>query len=307
MTIPPSSPGARTRPKTARAGKTAVPLLLLAILAATGPPAPAQTRVGPAASSTASLNLPDAPGFSSGSESEPNSKFDPAARTSSSSATADNEFYTASDDAAADGFGGPTIPPTIHHHRVATLSDMTIQPGQTPQKLTGHQTSVLGLTQSFTFFSAFGWLGSAGYTQLVNGSPNYGVDSGAFGERLGAAALRNTSQNIIGNAVLARLFHQDPRYFKLGRDYGFIHRTAYAVTRVLVTRNDDGDARINFSLLGGHLAGAALTNLYYPPHNQGFSQTGKTFGNALGGAAVGYLVTELLDDALDIAHLQRLE
>ena len=201
----------------------------------------------------------------------------------------------------------PTIPPTHRHRRVATLSDMTIQPGQVPQKLTAHQTTVLGLSQSFTLFSAFGWLASAGYTQLVNGSPNYGVDSGAFGARLGAAALRNTSQNVIGNAVLARVLHEDPRYFKLGRKYGFVHRTAYAVTRVLITKNDDGDARPNLSLLGGHLAGAALTNTYYPEHNQGFSQTGKTFGNALGGAAVGFFVTEFIDDALDIAHLQRLE
>jgi len=184
---------------------------------------------------------------------------------------------------------------------------MTIQPGQKPQRLTGRQTSVLGLSQSFTLFSAFGWLASAGYTQLVNGSPNHGVDSGAFGERLGAAAIRNTSQNIIGNAVMARVFHQDPRYFKLGRNYGFIHRAAYAVTRVLVTRNVDGNARINFTLLSGHLAGAVLTNAYYPPHNHGFSETGKTFGTALEGAAVGYLVTEFIDDGLDIAHLQRLE
>ncbi len=271
--------------------------MLLAALSVNEPLANAQTRSEAAQFSAIALDLPDAPGFSSRRED----------MRGTEEAAASSSLAAEPEDGVGEGADGPTVPPTKRHRRIATLSDMTIQPGQLSEPLTRHRTVVLGLTQSFTLFSGFGWLASAGYTQLVNGSPNYGVDSGAFGQRLGAAALRNTSQNILGNAVLAPLLHQDPRYYKLGRKSGVIHRTAYAVTRVLITKNDSGDERPNFSLLGGHLAGAALTNTYYPEHNQGWSQTGKTFGNALGGAAVGYLVTEFLDDGLRIAHLQRLE
>ena len=261
-------------------------LLVTVALLAHGSLAPAQIVAAPAAPSTASLSLPDAPGFSS--------DFEPSASAGSSKEE-------------AEGGADPTAPPKHRYRRYATLSDMTIQPGQVSPALTPHRKVVLGLTQSFTLFSAVGWLASAGYTQLVDGSPNFGTDSGAFGQRLGVAALRNTSENIIGNAVLAPLFHEDARYYKLGRKSSVIHRVGYAVTRVLITRNDSGDARPNLSLLGGHLAGAALTNTYYPTQNQGFSETGKTFGTALGGAAVGFIVTEFIDDALDIAHLHRLE
>ena len=166
---------------------------------------------------------------------------------------------------------------------------------------------VLGLGQSFTVFSLVGWAASAGYSQLTNGTPNYGTDSGAFGMRLGATALRATSQNIIGNAFFAPLFHEDPRYYKLGNGHNPVKRILYAATRAIVTKTDNGSPTPNFSLLAGNLAGAALTNTYYPEINQGYVQTAKIFGSSVGGAAIGFVVDEFLYDALDYAHLQRLK
>jgi hypothetical protein len=166
---------------------------------------------------------------------------------------------------------------------------------------------VLGLRESFTLFSVIGWTASAGYSQLINGSPNYGTDSGAFGERLGAASVRLISQNIFGNAIFAPVFRTDPRYYKMGPGHNIVRRALYAATRTLITKSDDGRTQPNYSLLSGNLAGAALTNAYYPSTNRGFTETAKTFGNSLGGSAVGFVVTEFLDEALTFAHLQKLE
>jgi hypothetical protein len=78
----------------------------------------------------------------------------------------------------------------------------------------------------------------------------------------------------------------------------------YAGSRVFVTRNDNGKVTPNLALLGGNLAGSALTNAYYPQINQGFRQTASTFGGSIGGSAIGFLVSEFYDDALHFAHLK---
>jgi hypothetical protein len=187
---------------------------------------------------------------------------------------------------------------------LATRSDITVYPGQTAPPLSAHEKEVMGLKQSFTLFSLIGWTASAAYTHLIDGIPNYGTDSGAFGERLGAAALRNTSQNIFGNAVFAPLFHEDPRYYKMGKGNKVYKRIAYAASRAIITRADDGHATPNYSLIAGRVFGAALSNAYYPDTNRGFSQTAQTFGTSMGGAAIGFVVTEFLDEALEIAHLK---
>lgn len=204
--------------------------------------------------------------------------------------------------------GDATAAPRLRHrHYIASRTDITIEPGQTAPSLTPQDKVSLGLKESFTLFSVVGWLTSAGYSHLTNGSPNYGTDKGAFGERLGATALRNTSENILGNAVFAPIFHDDPRYYKMGRGHNVVKRALYAATRTLITKADDGRPRPNYSLLSGNLVGAILTNTYYPAPNQGFGQTAKTFGTSVGGSAVGFVVTEFLNDALGIAHLKKLE
>jgi hypothetical protein len=236
------------------------------------------------------LSLPDAPGF-----------------TSSSATGGLAEPADANADADADADADATDATSHHHVHIPRLREITIEPGQVAPPLSSHAKVVLGLKESFTFFSAVGWTASAGFSQLTNGSPNYGTDSGAFGERLGATSLRLISQNIIGNAFFAPLFHQDPRYYKMGDGHNIGRRVFYAATRSIITKSDDGRSQPNFSLLSGHLAGAALTNTYYPSINRGFRETAETFGNSIGGSAVGFAVTEFLYDVLRFAHLQKLE
>lgn len=236
------------------------------------------------------LSLPDAPGFSSGS-----------AATSEVSGSDDDDANPAN---AGDAEG---VRVSRHHLHLASRREITIQPGQTAQPLSPHAKVVLGLSQSFTLFSAVGWVASAEFSQVTNGSPNFGTDSGAYGERLGAISLRLISQNIVGHAVFNPVFHDDPRYYKMGAGHNIVARTLYAATRALITRSDDGRARPNYSLLSGNLVGATLTNTYYPRMNRGFDQTAKTFGTSVGGSAFGFIVTEFLDDTLTFAHLQKLE
>jgi hypothetical protein len=90
----------------------------------------------------------------------------------------------------------------------------------------------------------------------------------------------------MSDGVMASLLHEDPRYYRLGPSRSLPVRLLYAVSRPVMTRTDRGTASPNFALVSGTLAGAALTNAYYPPENRGAGQTFHTFGASLGGEAV---------------------
>jgi hypothetical protein len=182
---------------------------------------------------------------------------------------------------------------------------MVVNPGEVAEPMTVRDKVVGGLEDSVSLFSAAGWFAAAGWEQLTNGSPNYGTDSGAFGQRLGAAALRGVSENIFSNSLFAPLFHEDPRYYVMGTGHPFFKRLVYSGTRVLITRTDSGHKRPNFSLLAGNAAGSALTIPYYPAKNTTFSEVAATFGGSLGGSALGFVVDEFIVDALIDLHIKK--
>lgn len=180
-----------------------------------------------------------------------------------------------------------------------------IQPGWQAPPLNAHSKVVQTLHDLYTPESFLGFLVAAGYSQGVNGQPDYGVDRGAFGERLGAAAIRDSSQDLFTGAVFAPMLHQDPRYYIEGDGYSAAHRTLYAVTRSLITRRDDGKQTLNTSLLLGYAAAAALTNAYYPQSERTAKDSARTYGASIGGAALGFVFHEFIGDALEVAHLRK--
>ncbi len=188
---------------------------------------------------------------------------------------------------------------------IAKKTDKFIPAGFQAQPLTARDKMNVTLHDIFSWESGVGFTIAAGFSHLTNGQPNYGTDKGAFGERLGAAAARDTSQDVFSNAILAPILHEDPRYYVEGNSHSFVHRTAYAVTRPLITRSDSGHSRINGSLLLGYAAAAALTNAYYPGNERTATDTARTYGASIGGAALGFLFQEFLNDALEAVHLQR--
>ena len=188
--------------------------------------------------------------------------------------------------------------------RVAGPHEKFIEPGEMAPRLTVGDKIILGLRSSVSPSTALGWVFSAGYEQVVNGSPNYGQTGKGFAQRLGAAAARNASEDIFADAVLAPALREDPRYYKMGNAHNVFARTAYAVTRVFITRTDGGGSTLNIALLGGNLAGSALTQAYYPPPNRGFKQVAETFGGSLGGSALHFAVGEFFGDLAVAVHLK---
>jgi hypothetical protein len=185
---------------------------------------------------------------------------------------------------------------------VAPPSQKYIDPGQpAPQSSTADKFKI-GIKDAFSPFSGVGWLASAGYSQLINSAPSFGTDSGAFGQRLGAAAVRASTEGILSDCLMSPIFHEDARYYILGPKRNFFVRIVYAGTRTIVTRTDSGHRSPNFGLLAGNLAGAALTNTYYPQTNRSGVQTAKTFAGSIGGSALGFVVSEFYSDLNLLVH-----
>jgi hypothetical protein len=131
----------------------------------------------------------------------------------------------------------------------------------------------------------------AGWEQLINSNPRYGTDSGAFGERLGAAALLQDSRAILSDGIMASVFRQDPRYYRQGHR-PVKERIYHAAERVFIIRSDDGTNQPNYSQLLGNAVATSLTMTYYPAISATWSQTAKGYGISLAQAALGNEIHE---------------
>ncbi|HLI77175.1 MAG TPA: hypothetical protein VKV02_09535 [Acidobacteriaceae bacterium] len=197
-----------------------------------------------------------------------------------------------------------TPPAPEGQHPVAPLHAKFIPAGYRAQPINGHDKVLVGLGDLYSVENFAAIVLSAGYEQVLNSEPNYGTDKGAFGERVGAAAIRETTQGIFSDMVFAPLLHEDNRYYQKGPQFNPVKRTVYAVTRPLITRTDSGKTTVNGSLLLGYAAAAALTPAYYPQSNRNFHDTASTFGGSIGGAALGFFVDEFSSDVLIALHLK---
>lgn len=131
----------------------------------------------------------------------------------------------------------------------------------------------------------------AGFEQAINSNPQYGTDSGAFGERLGAAALLQDSRAVLSDGIMASIFRQDPRYYRQGHR-PVKQRVYHAIERVFIIQSDEGNYQPNYSQLLGNAVATALTMTYYPAVSATWSQTAKGYGISLAQGALGNEVHE---------------
>ena len=131
----------------------------------------------------------------------------------------------------------------------------------------------------FTF--AAGFL-VAGYHEVLDDAPGFPWGIKGYGERSGAAYLDAFNGAMIGNGIMPAIFHQDPRYFRLG--HGTIrHRLLYAASTSYICKHDNsGRWEPNYSNVGGNIIAGAISNLYYPAASR--SGLELTFSN-------GFIVT----------------
>ena len=133
----------------------------------------------------------------------------------------------------------------------------------------------------------------AGVEQATNTYSGYGKGAQGYAKRYGAAYTDDLLGRMIGSAILPSLLHQDPRYFYRGS--GTVRsRVAYALSRAVITRGDNGSQQPNYSRVLGNFAAGGISNLYHPASDRGL---GLTMSNGLietAGSAVDNLIREFL-------------
>jgi hypothetical protein len=122
--------------------------------------------------------------------------------------------------------------------------------------------------------AAFG----AGLAQATGAWHSYGGGMEGYGKRFGASLADSESGALFGRFLFPVLLHEDPRYLR-STSKGPMPRIGYALSRVLVTRDDHGNRRTNLSLILSVFASSGLGNTYYPRDERGLGDTAVRAGN----------------------------
>lgn len=136
----------------------------------------------------------------------------------------------------------------------------------------------------------------AGLDQLTNSDKSYGQGVQGFGKRLGAWYADEAIGNMLTEGVFPALLHQDPRYFRRGPEYGgFMKRTGYALSQVIVTHHDGGALQFNYSEWLGNGVATAFGNVYHVD-NRNAGDNAEKLLEQVGTDAISQVIKEFWPD-----------
>jgi hypothetical protein len=102
----------------------------------------------------------------------------------------------------------------------------------------------------------------AGIYQLDNSHPQFGQGTLGYLHRFGTSYADQLVGNMMTEGVLPILFREDPRYFRKAEG-SKKSRFAYALSRIVITRTDNGTPTFNFSEIIGNGIAAGVGLSYY--------------------------------------------
>jgi len=167
--------------------------------------------------------------------------------------------------------------------------------GQLPPLTTGGKFRVVA-RGSFDY-GDFLWFGLlAGISQAENGEAGYGHGGVGYGKRYGAYFADGITENFMVGAVLPSLLKQDPRYYQSGKGK-FAHRLGYAVSRIMITRNDSGGQQFNYSeIFGSAISAGISTYSYHPRADRTLANTASVWGTQFGYDTIAFVLKEFWPD-----------
>jgi len=136
-----------------------------------------------------------------------------------------------------------------------------------------------------------------GLGELEDSHTGYHHGFEGLAKRVGSSYADNVSGNLIGNALLPSILHQDPRYFRKGTG-SIISRVLFSASTAFICKGDNGHWQFNASNVLGNFASGGLSNVYYPSDERGF---GLTVDNAITVTLEGMLGAQLLEFSPDVS------
>ena len=141
----------------------------------------------------------------------------------------------------------------------------------------------------------------AGTNQAQNSFPEYGQGVQGYAKRFGASYGDYFIGNFLGNAVLASVLREDPRYYQKGTG-SYTRRALWAATGTVWCKRDNGTWGPNYANVMGNLMGAAASNVYYPAADRTVSGT---ISRGFSVTAQGIIGSEVIEFWPDIVRHHR--
>lgn len=118
---------------------------------------------------------------------------------------------------------------------------------------------------------------TAGEGQLEHEDRSYGQGAAGYSRRFAAGLADNATGDFFGMFLYPTLFHQDPRYYRVGHGTA-TSRIGHALEHSFVATNDAGQHVFNFSEWFSTVSSKLLSNLYRPDNPRGFGPTASRVG-----------------------------
>lgn len=132
----------------------------------------------------------------------------------------------------------------------------------------------IALLDSFDY-SAFVEVGIlAGLGQIENSEPEFHQGMAGYGRYYWHSFADNLDGDLWVEAIIPTISREDPRYYTLGHG-GFFKRTYYSVSRLVITRDNNGNPTPNFSEVVGNGIAAGISETYYPSSELSWTKTGQ--------------------------------
>jgi hypothetical protein len=161
--------------------------------------------------------------------------------------------------------------------------------------LSPHAKLKLTLEDSFDY-SSFIYVGLlAGVGQIQGSYPEFHSGAPAYARYYWHSFADTLNGNLMTEFIVPSATREDPRYYTLGHG-GFIKRTGYSVSRLLITRTDNGGLSPNISEIVGNGAAAGIAALYYPGPERTWTKTGQRWVTQVGLDGFANLIKEFWPD-----------
>jgi hypothetical protein len=114
----------------------------------------------------------------------------------------------------------------------------------------------------------------AGISMNGDSYPQFHQGLKGYGRYYWHTLADTADENFMVGGLGPIVFKQDNRFYTLGHG-GFRKRSFYAVSRVLISRTNDGNATFNFAEIIGSGAASGASTLYYPTEYRTWTKVGQ--------------------------------
>ena len=135
----------------------------------------------------------------------------------------------------------------------------------------------------------------AAIEQATNTYPEFHQGSAAYGRYYWHTFADSAVENYLTGAIVPAITHEDPRYYTLYHG-SFFRRTAYALSRLWITKKDSGARTFNFSELIGSGVSAEVSGRYYPRQERGVGETFERWMSSVVNDGIGNVFQEFWPD-----------